>query len=80
MNKLFSRFSFPLRPLESAIFLGILLLGLFLRFTDLTDPPLDYHAMRQYRGALIARSMYYQVLPNARLTGLAKAHKLGVTR
>jgi 4-amino-4-deoxy-L-arabinose transferase-like glycosyltransferase len=53
------------RPLEFAIFLGILLLGLFLRFTDLTDPPLDYHPMRQYRGALLARALYYQMLPGA---------------
>jgi 4-amino-4-deoxy-L-arabinose transferase-like glycosyltransferase len=69
MNKLLSRFSF----LESAIFLGILLLGLFLRFTDLTDPPLDYHPMRQYRGALIARAMYYQMLPNADPATVQKA-------
>jgi 4-amino-4-deoxy-L-arabinose transferase-like glycosyltransferase len=59
---------FPLlgfQPLEFATFLAILLLGLLLRFTDLTDPPLDYHPMRQYRGALLARAMYYQMLPDA---------------
>jgi len=65
MKKLISRSSFGLSPLEAAIFLAILLLGLFLRFTDLTDPPLVYHPMRQYRGALIARAMYYRMLPNA---------------
>jgi hypothetical protein len=54
-----------MRPIEFAIFLAVLLLGLFLRFTDLTDPPLDYHPMRQLRGALIARHMYYEMLPHA---------------
>jgi hypothetical protein len=50
---------------EIVIFLAILGLGLFLRFTDLTDPPLDFHPMRQLRGATLARSIYYQMLPNA---------------
>jgi len=56
---------FGLRPVELAIFLAVLLLGLFLRFTDLTDPPLDFHPMRQLRGAILARNMYYQMLPDA---------------
>lgn len=45
--------------------LFLLLLGGVLRFYDLTDPPLDYHPSRQLRGAIIARSIYYQILPNA---------------
>jgi len=65
MKKNLSFPSFGLRPLEFAIFLAILLLGLFLRFTDLTDPPLDFHPMRQLRGAILARSMYYQILTHA---------------
>ena len=52
-------------PLEITVFLAILFLGLFLRFTDLTDPPLDFHSMRQLRGATLARSIYYQHLPDA---------------
>ena len=65
MKKYLSSLSFGLRPVEIVIFLAILLLGLFLRFTDLTDPPLDFHPMRQLRGAIIARSMYYQMLHRA---------------
>jgi 4-amino-4-deoxy-L-arabinose transferase-like glycosyltransferase len=73
MKKNFSFPFFGLRPVEFAIFLAILLLGLFLRFTDLTDPPLDFHPMRQLRGALIARSMYYQMLPHADPAQVQKA-------
>ncbi|GAB4476140.1 MAG: hypothetical protein Kow0088_13720 [Anaerolineales bacterium] len=49
------------------LWIAILLLGFgaLLRFYDLTDPPLDYHPSRQLRGAIIARSIYYQILPNA---------------
>ncbi|MFN3307761.1 MAG: ArnT family glycosyltransferase [Anaerolineales bacterium] len=43
----------------------LLFLGGALRFYDLTDPPLDYHPSRQLRGAIIARNIYYQILPNA---------------
>ncbi|PWH16901.1 MAG: hypothetical protein DDG59_08655 [Anaerolineae bacterium] len=43
----------------------MLLMGALLRFYDLTDPPLDYHPSRQLRGAIIARSIYYQILPDA---------------
>ncbi len=73
MKKLYTFLSFGMRPKEFAVFLAILLLGLFLRFTDLTDPPLDYHPMRQLRGALIARRMYYEMLPHADPTLVEKA-------
>jgi len=43
----------------------LLALGLALRLYDLTDQPIDFHATRQLRGAIIARGMYYQMLPNA---------------
>lgn len=50
------------------VWLGILTLfglGIGLRLYDLTDPPIDFHPTRQLRGALIARGMYYEMLPNS---------------
>jgi 4-amino-4-deoxy-L-arabinose transferase-like glycosyltransferase len=46
--------------------LGLLLLlglGLGLRLYDLTDQPIDFHPTRQLRSAIIARGMYYKLLP-----------------
>lgn len=48
-----------------AAVLGLLAVGLGLRLFDLTDPPIDFHPTRQLRGAIIARGMYYQMLPGA---------------
>jgi hypothetical protein len=45
--------------------LALLLLGLGIRLYDLTDPPLDFHPTRQLRGAMIARGIYYKMMPNA---------------
>lgn len=42
------------------LFLLFLVVGLGLRLVDLTDPPFDFHPTRQFRGALIARSLYYE--------------------
>jgi 4-amino-4-deoxy-L-arabinose transferase-like glycosyltransferase len=53
------------RLLKITAVILLLALGLGLRLYDLTDQPLDFHPTRQLRGALIARSMYYQMLPNA---------------
>lgn len=39
-------------------------LGLFLRLTDLSNPPLDFHSTRQYFGAIRARAIYQQTAPN----------------
>ncbi|MQC27229.1 MAG: phospholipid carrier-dependent glycosyltransferase [Chloroflexi bacterium] len=39
----------------------MLVVGFGLRMIDLTDPPMDFHPTRQYRDALIARSLYYQI-------------------
>lgn len=55
---------------RSKIFLnGVLLvlfaLGLGIRLVDLTDPPLDFHPTRQLRSAIIARSLYYRMLPES---------------
>jgi len=44
---------------------ALFILGLGLRVLDLTDPPLDFHATRQLHAAVIARGMYYQMLPSA---------------
>lgn len=43
----------------------LLLLGFGLRMLDLTDPPLDFHPTRQFRGAVVARSIYYQLSPSS---------------
>ncbi len=42
-----------------------LLLGLAVRFYDLTDPPLEFHPLRQLRGAITARYLYYRWNPAA---------------
>lgn len=53
-----------LRPRWAEILLVILMLsGFGLRMIDLTDPPLDFHPTRQFRGAIIARSLYFQLAP-----------------
>lgn len=43
----------------------LLLFGLGLRLVDLTDPPFDFHPTRQLRAAIIARGMYFEMLPDA---------------
>lgn len=50
---------------QNTLLITLLLLGFGIRLIDLTDPPLDFHPTRQYRGALIARSIYYNDLPEA---------------
>ncbi|MEX1247008.1 MAG: glycosyltransferase family 39 protein [Anaerolineales bacterium] len=47
------------------ILAALLLLGFALRMVDLTDPPLDFHPTRQFRGAVVARSIYYQLAPSS---------------
>ena len=42
----------------------LLILGAGLRFINLTVPPLDFHPVRQFRNLIVARSIYYQLLPN----------------
>jgi 4-amino-4-deoxy-L-arabinose transferase-like glycosyltransferase len=54
------------RPQTWLPFLIILLaLGGLLRLIDITDPPLDFHPTRQLRNTLVARGIYYSLLPNA---------------
>ncbi|MDP1546573.1 MAG: phospholipid carrier-dependent glycosyltransferase [Anaerolineales bacterium] len=49
----------------SALFIILLALGGLLRLLDITDPPLDFHPSRQLRNSLVAREIYYSVLPSA---------------
>ena len=55
-------------PSRSQIWLPFLILllalGGILRLLDLTDPPLDFHASRQLRNTIVARDIYYRLLPN----------------
>ena len=58
--------------------LGVLFIsGIALRFIDLTDPPLDFHAWRQLRSASIARKLYYESLPIVDDELREKASQLG---
>ena len=45
-----------------AIIILAVVLGITVRFYDLTDAPLDFHPTRQLHSALIARGMYYENL------------------
>jgi hypothetical protein len=42
----------------------LFLLAFAVRMIDLTDAPLDFHPTRQFRGALIARSLYFELSPS----------------
>ncbi|GAB4523950.1 MAG: hypothetical protein Fur0018_07120 [Anaerolineales bacterium] len=58
---------------------GLLLLGALLRLMDSTDPPLDFHPTRQLRNAIVARGLYYRMLPESpqRETALKQMHTVG---
>jgi hypothetical protein len=43
----------------------LLALGTLLRLLDITDPPLDFQPSRQLRNSLVARNIYYSLLPGA---------------
>lgn len=43
----------------------LLALGGLLRLLDLDEPPLDFHSTRQLRNSLVARDVYYRLLPDA---------------
>jgi hypothetical protein len=47
------------------ILVALLLLGALLRLIDLSDPPLDFQPSRQLRNSLVARDIYYSLLPSA---------------
>jgi hypothetical protein len=49
------------RSIQTLFIAGLLLIcGLFIRFYDLTDLPLDFHPTRQLLSLIKARGMYYQ--------------------
>ncbi len=62
-----------------ALVVGLLLLGALLRLMDSTDPPLDFHPTRQLRNAIVARALYYRMLPDSprRETALKQMHSVG---
>jgi 4-amino-4-deoxy-L-arabinose transferase-like glycosyltransferase len=62
----------PSRPLTGrALLILLLALGGLLRLLDLTDPPLDFQPSRQLRNSLVARDIYYHLLPETDAQTLA---------
>lgn len=56
----------PARPANWFIlFIILIALGGVLRLLDITDPPLDFHSSRQLRNSLVARDIYFSILPSA---------------
>lgn len=51
------------RILEAVLVTLALLLGAAVRLYDLKDPPLDFHATRQLRSAILARDVFYRLNP-----------------
>jgi len=47
---------------RAALLAVLFVIALGLRFYQIGEPPLDFHATRQYRSLLIARSFYYESL------------------
>jgi 4-amino-4-deoxy-L-arabinose transferase-like glycosyltransferase len=47
------------------LFVILLALGGLLRLLDVNDPPLDFQPSRQLRNSLVARNIYYSLLPSA---------------
>jgi len=65
----------PTRPANWFIlFIILLTLGGALRLLDVTDPPLDFHSSRQLRNSLVARDIYYSLLPSATVEQRELAH------
>ena len=55
----------PQSRIWSALLIIFLALGGLLRLLDITDPPLDFQPSRQLRNSLVAREIYYSLLPSA---------------
>jgi 4-amino-4-deoxy-L-arabinose transferase-like glycosyltransferase len=51
------------RWLRWGVVAGLITLGVSLRLLALTNPPLDFHPLRQLRSAVVARGLYYQMTP-----------------
>lgn len=69
--------------LSRRVVLGILFItALCARLYRIEQPPLEFHAARQYRSALIARAYYYQtqagVPESKRQTALASKERMGI--
>src|SRR5512135_3327806 len=43
----------------------LLAIGAAVRLVNLNAPPLDFHSTRQLRNSLVARAVYYDLLPGA---------------
>lgn len=71
-----SFFSKP-RSLLYVALLVLYLLGIGFRLMNLTNPPLDFHAWRQLRAALMTRSYYYQLDPDIPAQARETAQTLG---
>ena len=56
----------PMSPPLRRVILIVLFIGaLGLRLYGITDPPTEFHPMRQARAAIIARDMYFTAVPSA---------------
>lgn len=51
--------------IQTTLLVLVFLIGFGIRLVNLKSAPLDFHAPRQLRSALIARGLYYRMLPNA---------------
>jgi len=60
-----TKFSARSDLLKILALVALLAIGFGLRMYDLTDQPIDFHPTRQLRSAIIARGMYYEMLPTA---------------
>ena len=58
----------------------LLALGGLLRLLDINDPPLDFQPSRQLRNSLVARDIYYSLLPSATTDQRELASSLGLRR
>src|SRR5258706_4403054 len=52
-------------PIWFVLCIILIALGAILRLIDITDPPLDFQPSRQLRNSLVARDIYYSLLPGA---------------
>ncbi|HEX8990160.1 MAG TPA: glycosyltransferase family 39 protein, partial [Anaerolineales bacterium] len=53
----------------------LMIVGAAVRFVNLTAPPLDFHPTRQLRNSLVARAVYYDLLPSTASAASAGAQK-----
>lgn len=52
-------------PLRRVILVVLFIAALALRIYGITAPPTEFHPMRQFRAAIIARDMYFKAVPSA---------------